>query len=207
MEKRKKRANGIASRDAILVAAAQIAGERGYEGTSIKAVSNLSGLPASSLYWHFKNKDELIAAVIDWSFSAWLDALRAHDHAGQPVDPQQALVLAFRDSALQLTNFPDFIRLGLMLVLEQRPQEPSARERFRQVRHETVQRIARNLQRAFPALPDTEAARFATFALAGSDGLFIGREAEGLDLVEGFGMLGDAMYALVVAGDWHKQDA
>ncbi|MFD6305376.1 TetR/AcrR family transcriptional regulator, partial [Streptomyces sp. NPDC060223] len=36
---RKKRANGIESRQRILDAAVEIAGERGYEGTSIAAVS------------------------------------------------------------------------------------------------------------------------------------------------------------------------
>jgi AcrR family transcriptional regulator len=73
---RKTRANGVASRLAILDAAAHIAGERGYEGTSINAVSERSGLPASSIYWHFNNKDELIAAVIDRSYSDWIEALR-----------------------------------------------------------------------------------------------------------------------------------
>lgn len=61
-----------ASREKILDAAAEIAGERGYEGTSINLISERSGLPASSIYWHFKDKDELIAAVIDRSGTSWL---------------------------------------------------------------------------------------------------------------------------------------
>jgi AcrR family transcriptional regulator len=46
----RKRADGEASREKILDAAAQIAGERGFQGTSIGAVSDRSGLPASSIY-------------------------------------------------------------------------------------------------------------------------------------------------------------
>ena len=42
--------NGEASRQRILDAAAEIAGERGYEGTSINLVSERSGLPASSIF-------------------------------------------------------------------------------------------------------------------------------------------------------------
>ena len=75
MPHRQQRANGVASRDAILDAAAKIAGDRGYDGTSFKLVSELSGLPASSIYWHFKSKDDLLAAVIDRSFKAWSAAL------------------------------------------------------------------------------------------------------------------------------------
>ena len=58
---RRKRADGELSRERILDAATEIAAERGYEGTSIGAVSKKCGLPASSIYWHFKDKDDLIA--------------------------------------------------------------------------------------------------------------------------------------------------
>ena len=40
-------------------------------GTSIALVSAKCGLPASSIYWHFKDKDDLIAAVIERSFAQW----------------------------------------------------------------------------------------------------------------------------------------
>ena len=70
----KKRSHGIAARNKILDAAGEIASERGYEGTSISLVSKRSGFPASSIYWHFKDKDDLISAVIERSFDAWLQA-------------------------------------------------------------------------------------------------------------------------------------
>ncbi len=71
---RRKRADGELSRERILDAATEIAAERGYEGTSIGLVSKKCGLPASSIYWHFKDKDDLIAAVIERSFGEWLSA-------------------------------------------------------------------------------------------------------------------------------------
>src|SRR6201996_1531370 len=71
---RRRRVDGAASRIRILDAATAIAGERGYEGTSIALVSAKSGLPASSIYWHFKDKDDLLAAVIKRSFAHWLSA-------------------------------------------------------------------------------------------------------------------------------------
>ena len=71
---RRKRADGELSRERILDAATEIAAERGYEGTSIALVSKKCGLPASSIYWHFTDKDDLIAAVIERSFASWLAA-------------------------------------------------------------------------------------------------------------------------------------
>ena len=76
---RRKRADGELSRERILDAATEIAAERGYEGTSIALVSGKCGLPASSIYWHFKDKDDLIAAVIERSFASWLAAWQLPD--------------------------------------------------------------------------------------------------------------------------------
>src|SRR6516225_11534533 len=76
---RRKRADGEQSRERILDAATEIASERGYEGTSIGLVSKKCGLPASSIYWHFKDKDDLIAAVIERSFAHVLSAWQMPD--------------------------------------------------------------------------------------------------------------------------------
>lgn len=202
MTERKQRANGIASRAAILDAAAQIAGERGYEGTGIKAVSERSGLPASSIYWHFKNKDELIAAVIERSFAAWVESLDQVRDIATSSDPFEAFIETFRESARQLARFPDFLRLGLMLMLEQRPNEPTARRRFQSVRAETLQRLDEAYQLAFPAASADEAKHLAVLTLAGSDGLFVAAEAEEVDLVEGFDGLARAIYGAAQLNGW-----
>ncbi|MGA9612430.1 MAG: TetR/AcrR family transcriptional regulator, partial [Mycobacterium sp.] len=73
--RRRTRANGEQSRQRILDAANEVATERGYEGTTISLVSKQSGLPPTSIYWHFADKDDLIAAVIERSFQRWLAAL------------------------------------------------------------------------------------------------------------------------------------
>ena len=64
---RRTRANGEQSRERMLDAATEVATERGYEGTTISLVSKKSGLPPTSIYWHFADKDDLIAAVIERS--------------------------------------------------------------------------------------------------------------------------------------------
>jgi AcrR family transcriptional regulator len=178
---RRKRADGELSRERILEAATEIAAERGYEGTSIGAVSAKCGLPASSIYWHFKDKDDLIAAVIERSFGTWLAAWQvpeegtAHDRA----------VSVAVQVAKALLDSPDFIRLGLMLVLERRPVEPRARAMFIQARAQAFLQLTQTIWELTPELTDADVNQLATYALAGADGLFIAKEIGGdaVDLV------------------------
>src|SRR6202011_4982733 len=128
--RRRKRADGELSRERILDAATEISAERGYEGTSIGAVSAKCGLPASSIYWHFKDKDDLIAAVIERSFATWLASWQFPDEGDAP-DRMKGMAMQI---AKALLDSPDFIRLGLMLALERRPVEARARAMFLQAR-------------------------------------------------------------------------
>ncbi len=203
---RRQRANGIASRAAILDAAAQIAGERGYEGTSINLVSERSGLPASSIYWHFKNKDELIAAVIDRSFSDWVEALTVVPVDLGEADAEQVFVTSVRDAGEQLAKFPDFLRLGLMLVLEHRPEEPAARQRFQQARAATLSGIQQIYEVFFGGLTAEQTRRLASLTLAGSDGLFIAAGDGTVDLAEEFELLGHAVLGAARSMGWVPPD-
>ncbi|MEU2422108.1 TetR/AcrR family transcriptional regulator [Streptomyces sp. NPDC007851] len=180
---RRKRANGVESRRRILDATVEIAGERGYDGTSIAAVSAKCGLPASSIYWHFKDKDDLIAAVIERSFETWLAAVEL---PGEEVGtPLERVILMTANVARSLVAAPDFLRLGLMLALERRPTEPRGRTVFLQVREIAHRRIAELVATLFPALPHDEVHTLTTYAVAGADGLFVHREVNGdsVDLV------------------------
>ena len=199
---RRTRANGEASKERILDAAAQIAGERGYEGTSINLVSKRSGLPASSIYWHFHDKDALIEAVIERSYADWVDALTTVPPAppGAPVD--ETFVASLRHAGEQLAKFPDFLRLGLMLILEHRPAEPAARVRFREGRAETLQRVEELYGVVFDGLTPAKVRRLATFTLAGSDGLFVAANEGDVDLADEFELLGHAVLGAARSMGW-----
>ena len=194
--RRRRRADGELSRARIIDAAAQIAAERGYEGTSVAAVSAKCGLPASSLYWHFTDKDDLIAAVIERSFGSWLSAWRLPD-GGRP---RERMVEMAGQALTALLESPDFLRLGLMLALERRPVEPRARTMFLRVRDEAVRAISANIKEIAPGLTDAQATQLTTFALAGADGLFIAKEIGGddVDLPAMFDILGQALYSTAV---------
>ncbi|MFD0140913.1 MULTISPECIES: TetR/AcrR family transcriptional regulator [unclassified Streptomyces] len=191
---RKKRANGVESRQRILDAAVEIAGERGYEGTSIAAVSTKCGLPASSIYWHFKDKDDLIAAVIERSFETWLAAVELpSEETGTPLERVTAMA---GNVGKSLIDAPDFLRLGLMLALERRPAEPRGRTVFLQVRDIARAKIADMAQALVPDLDEDSVHTLTTYAVAGADGLFVQREINGddVDLVAMFELHAQLVY-------------
>ncbi|MFD9981608.1 TetR/AcrR family transcriptional regulator [Streptomyces massasporeus] len=191
---RRKRANGVESRQRILDAAVEIAGERGYEGTSIAAVSAKCGLPASSIYWHFQDKDDLIAAVIERSFETWLAAVELpSEDTGTPLERVTAMAGIVAKS---LIDAPDFLRLGLMLALERRPAEPRGRTVFLQVRDIAGAKIAEMAKVLVPELDEESVHALTTYAVAGADGLFVQREINGddVDLVAMFELHAQLVY-------------
>jgi AcrR family transcriptional regulator len=190
--KRRRRVDGEASRTRILDAATEIASERGYEGTSIGLVSTKCGLPASSIYWHFKDKDDLIAAVIERSFAQWLSAWQ------MPVEgtPRERLVGLAQQVAKALLDSPDFLRLGLMLALERRPVEPRARAMFIAVRAQAFDMLSSAIRELTPGLTDAQVHQLATYGIAGADGAFLAKEIGGdsVDLLALFEMHFAAVY-------------
>jgi AcrR family transcriptional regulator len=189
---RQRRADGELSRSRILDAATEIAAERGFEGTSIGLVSKKSGLPASSIYWHFKDKDDLIAAVIERSFGRWLSAWQLPEK-GSAKDRFAGVA---EQAAKAFLDSPDFIRLGLMLALERRPVEARARTMFLQVRAQAFEQLLENFPEVMPELTDADVHQLATYAMAGADGLFIAKEIGGdaVDLLGLFELHGRALY-------------
>jgi AcrR family transcriptional regulator len=177
-DSRKGRANGAESRRRILAAAREVAGERGYDGTSISLVSERCGLPASSIYWHFANKDALIAAVLEESFGVWVRSVAIPtDAAGSPVEWGTALAMG---TARALRDSPEFLRVGLMLALERRPAERSvARATFHKLRDIGYNRITEFVTTLAPEADAETVALFATYAIAAADGLFLAAETRG----------------------------
>ena len=171
MNVRVMRANGEASRRRILDAACEIAGERGYSNASISEISKRSGLPNSSIYWHFKDKDALLAAVIEDSYEQW----RADfgDPSGAEFDSAGAAITRLHDS---LANFPAFLRFGHLVILEQRDEEVGARTAFLRIRKDSLDEMARLYQK-LTGCDRRVAKRLAGLSLAMVDGAFLARAA------------------------------
>lgn len=179
MTARVTRSNGETSRLKILDAALQIAGERGYSGTSISEVSKLSGMPNSSIYWHFKDKDALFAAVIEHSYRLWRADFESRSQAR--MESPGAAVQSLHES---LANFPAFLRFGHLVILEQHEAELSARSAFLRIRkqaHADMKKVFQRETNCDPAI----AVQLASLALALVDGAFLAGAAGEKNVLSG----------------------
>ena len=126
-----QRAHGVKSREAILDAAEELFAERGYAGTGISAISKVSGLPASSIYWFFESKDELLAATFERALDRWIETLGATLEG----PPEERLERLMRHG---LTTFqarlPLFLRMEIMLALERGERDAALLERLQRGR-------------------------------------------------------------------------
>jgi AcrR family transcriptional regulator len=178
----RRHVQGDASRERILDATIEIASLRGYHGTSIAEVSKRSGLPASSIYWHFANKDDLIAAVIQRSFDTWLELAMQVGVRRIGTAPAEQLVASMRLQAAALVRSPEFLRLGLMLALERHPKEPAARALFLRVRGQALCALEQSFERVLVELSGSANAvlahRLAMVSMAAADGLFVAYQVD-----------------------------
>jgi AcrR family transcriptional regulator len=192
MSARTTRANGRASRRQILDAAAEIASECGYQGTSISAVSKRSGLPNSSIYWHFENKEDLFTAVINDSYEQWCDELAASRNSANGDGHN------FEKLYAKLGQFPDFIRLGLIMTLERPPEGgDAARQRFLEIRRESLENLRTALLSDYPDLAEPQANALAAMTLSQLDGSFVAAMAGETALTPR--VLSDAVHTLATA--------
>ena len=61
----------------ILAAATAVFAQKGFAGASMDDIVQASGLSKGGLYWHFKSKDDLIAAILSQFFNQEMAALDA----------------------------------------------------------------------------------------------------------------------------------
>lgn len=204
VERKTDRRNQLSdeSRRRLLEATTEIAAERGYDGTSIALVTKRSGLPASSVYWHFGSKDELLAAAIDHSYQQWLPAVPRWAPLEAGVDRGERLRATLQQAGRSLLDRPEFMRLGLMLSLERRVAEPAARARFLEIRQTVLEAMRGWWESALPdetrnVLPSLPL-QLAQLHMAASDGLFVGAQTSGkdFDLLELMRLLADALDAV-----------
>lgn len=63
------------TRQAIIMAAIQLLGQKGFADVSMNDIVNVSGVSKGGVYWHFKSKDEIILAIFDFFFDAQIELL------------------------------------------------------------------------------------------------------------------------------------
>jgi AcrR family transcriptional regulator len=163
-------ADTVGSRDRILDAAERLVGERGYTAASISMISRASGLSASSIYWFFGSKEDLLAAVVERGVERWMrDQRTLNAGAGDLVELLEA-------SARTVAGHPDFLRVLFMIILDGREGAPKARAALRAAWRGVESRIERVMVRHYgldSAKEAAKAGRLARFTMAFFDGVFL----------------------------------
>jgi len=166
----------------ILEATFELAHELGYQGTSISKVVQRSGLPASSVYWHFADKDALFAAMIQHSFEQWRASLPKWLPPAPGASRRDELAVRIRSAIASIATNPEFWRLGLLLSLQRQPVEREARQRFKEIRRRVIANMAafwvhvlpRGRRRNAPDLAEL----LARLTMATADGLFVSAQID-----------------------------
>ena len=161
--------------------------ERGYSGTGIAAISRESGLPASSIYWFFRNKQELTLAVIETAATRWLDGMEQANR-----DPGGGGFQGFVERALEQSGsrLPDFARLLVLLSLERGESDPKLVERLRAVRDRARGYVGHAIQASLQAQgverAEPIARELSSLAMSLAEGTLIGQHIEpgGIDTAE-----------------------
>lgn len=111
------------SRIAALEAASSLFSEQGYDAASMQDIADLAGLHKSTLYHHFRSKDEILLAICDHTLRELLESI-GKTRAMSGLSPHQRVVEAFdRAAEIGLTTVRE-----TNIILSQRPTSPAGHE-------------------------------------------------------------------------------
>ncbi len=164
---------GEDSREQILDATERLMSSQGYAATSISHIRRETGLPASSIYWHFGSKEGVLAAVMERGADRYFAQI---PRDSPDIETQRAAV-----AKLMVAN-PDFFRLMYMLSLE-RGDHPAVAAAIRRVRDTAIKGFHAVIARMMPEDIAPEKAErvvteLAAVATAMSDGIFFADHLE-----------------------------
>lgn len=136
----KRNARGEATRRVLLHQTTQLVQQYGYDATTISRITRATGKPASSIYWFFETKDDLIAASLESTYHHQPEDIGSWSHfiRGREVNIQLQDMLADEFTA-SATERP--VRLGLMVALEGLSAGSAAQEPFKRRRHAVSEKM------------------------------------------------------------------
>lgn len=139
-----------------------------------------SGVPSSSIYWHFTSKSGVLAAVMERGSAAFFASIAAANPEPAPQDPREALEFMLRKSAAAVAENPSFMALYLNFLLHLE-EEPTVQEQVAKVRQHAMDTIRYHLAASYFTYgierADRIAQRVAPLALAFFDGLFVASQS------------------------------
>lgn len=145
-----RRLRGMRRREQILEAATNLIRMRGFQGVTMEDIGEAAGVTGAAVYRHFRNKDELLVAVLAPAAEVLWTAPPS-DVAGDPIGALDAVVARLARVAVEQ---PDVIVLWHQ---EWRNLPADKREATRLQIRQTVDGLSRLLRKARPELGAAEA--------------------------------------------------
>jgi AcrR family transcriptional regulator len=164
-----------ASRERILEAATELFATRGYAGAGVDRLAERSGIAKTAIYYHFGNKEGLLAAVLERTATQWIEGIQqASRQAGDPIGRLERALAGMR---AMLEERPWILKLFQILTLEVAEEKPEI--------HATLQGIVRRARAAITDgmrealgvdVPDADGV--AGLLLAALDGISLGLQID-----------------------------
>jgi len=160
------------SRERILESATELFSTLGYAGAGVDRLAERSGIAKTAIYYHFGNKEGLLAAVLERAAGQWIDGIeQAARQAGG--DPMQRLDSALTGMRAMLEERPWIYNLFQILALEVADQKPEIHATLQGILRKARQSVANGINEAIGVeVPDAEL--IASILLSALDGISLG---------------------------------
>lgn len=164
-----------ASRERILTAATELFSARGYAGAGVDRLAERSGIAKTAIYYHFGNKEGLLAAVLERAATQWIDAIQTASR--QAGGPGARLDSALAGMRAMLEERPWIYKLFQILTLEVAEEKPEIRARLQGILRKARVAITDGMREALGVdVPDADGV--AGLMLAALDGFSLGLQID-----------------------------
>jgi len=143
------------TREKILSAATELFAQRGYAGTGVDRLAEKSGIAKTAIYYHFGNKEGLLAAVLDRAATVWIENIKQSAECANSAE--EALDRALAGMRTMVEEKSWILKLLLLLTLEVADEKPEIRKSMRQLYARARSSIVAGIRDAVGAeVPDAD---------------------------------------------------
>lgn len=163
------------SRIKILEAATRLFGRKGYHASTIENITNAAGISRGALYWHFKSKSEVLAAVVERLQREYLDPF-IEETMQCGASAAERLHQIFKFNARFAVDNVELVHCLRTLSLELSPSEDEHVKAFFNIldrQREFIVSILQDGQKEGVVRNDIDASMLAAVILAVHDGILL----------------------------------
>lgn len=164
-----------ASVDGLLQAALGLFVSQGYRHTTVDQIANAAGLTKGAVYFYFRNKEALLAQLLDRVEAVVVDGMVARVAEAGPTASDKMVAFVHGQAALGVDAWEQVLLLILM-SLEFAGQDHPIEARTRAIygrMYQAIEGIIRRGRRSGEFRTDVRAKEQAAIVMAGHDGTFL----------------------------------